>query len=490
MVNLRDLLYNLLYFYDLGYILRVELSENSFNSTVADMELIVLGLKDLLGYCDEQILERAGFKAAQSQICALHDMRKIYVGADRSNLQSIRDAIAKASSNLLSYSYKRVKIEASSYDELKAIVTGMLLGSYSFDRYKSDKSSKEIVLQVCIGSDLESKRAKSLIDEVVTICSATNYTRDLVNTPPDDMTPVDLAACAVELARESLLECSVYDEKFLEDEKMNAMLAVARASVHKPRLIHLSYRPKNAKKVITLVGKGLTYDSGGLSLKPSSSMVTMKMDKAGGCAVLGILKAVEALGLPVEVHGFVGAVENMIGANAYKPDDVLVAKNGKTIEVRNTDAEGRLVLADVLCYAQQSVKADYLFDFATLTGACMVALGQYTTGILGHSGNLKHHIRRASSDAGELAASLPFNNYLKDLLKSEIADMSNVGSKPYGGAITAALFLDNFIDDEMKQKWMHFDIAGSAYSESSWGVNPHGATGAGVRSCVEFIKGL
>jgi len=219
-------------------------------------------------------------------------------------------------------------------------------------------------------------------------------------------------------------------------------------------------------------------------------MVTMKMDKAGACAVLGIIKAASEMKLDVEINAFIGAVENMIGGDAYKPDDVLVSRSGKTIEVRNTDAEGRLVLADVLDYAQDKVKADYLFDFATLTGACMVALGQYTTGVMGHSSRLKHSLSKSATNAGELTSSLPFNKHLKKQIKSEIADICNISNKPYGGAITAGLFLDAFIKEENKEKWLHFDIAGSAYTESPWDVNVYGGTGAGVRFMSEFLKSL
>ena len=293
------------------------------------------------------------------------------------------------------------------------------------------------------------------------------------------------------MAKTNKLTCNILEKDELQKENCNAMLAVGRASRYAPRLIHLAYKPKNAKKKVTLVGKGLTYDAGGLSLKPATSMVTMKMDKAGACATLGIIKAISELKLDVEVNVFIGAVENMIGGNAYKPDDVLKSRSGKTIEVRNTDAEGRLVLADVLDYAQDKVKnPDFIFDFATLTGACMVALGQYTTGVMGHSTKLKHQISKAASDAGELTGNLPFNKHLKKLLKSEIADICNIASKPYGGAITAGLFLDTFIKDENKEKWLHFDIAGSAYTESSWDVNNYGGTGSGVRMMCEFIKSL
>jgi leucyl aminopeptidase len=215
----------------------------------------------------------------------------------------------------------------------------------------------------------------------------------------------------------------------------------------------------------------------------------MKSDKSGASAALHIIKAAALLKLPYEVHSVIGAAENMIGGNAYKPDDVLKARNGKTIEVRNTDAEGRLVLADCLDFAQD-LKPDYLFDLATLTGACVVALGEYTSGVMGHSTHLKHTFVSSALKSGELVSTLPFNRYLKKLLKSSIADMSNISTSRYGGAITAGLFLDNFIRDEYKDKWLHLDIAGPAFIEKDWGYNQCGASGAGVRMCLNFmIKG-
>jgi leucyl aminopeptidase len=242
--------------------------------------------------------------------------------------------------------------------------------------------------------------------------------------------------------------------------------------------------------VVTLVGKGLTYDSGGLSLKPSDFMVTMKSDKSGGSAVIGIMKSISEMNLPIEVHGFVGAVENMIGGDAYKPDDILVAKNGTTIEIRNTDAEGRLVLADTLCYAQQEVKADYIFDMATLTGASVVGVGHYTSSIMGNSDEVKDKLLKYATIAGEFATKLDFNRYLKKSIKSEIADICNISNTRYGGAITAGQFLESFIDKDHKDKWVHIDIAGPAFVEHAWGENPHGASGAGVRMVTRFIEGL
>ncbi len=228
-----------------------------------------------------------------------------------------------------------------------------------------------------------------------------------------------MAQEAKEIAKLENVTCKIYDEKFLTKEGMNAFLAVNRASIHPPRLIHLTYKPKNAKKRIIFVGKGLTYDSGGLSLKPSSSMETMKSDKSGAAAVLGIVDAAARLNLPFEVHGIIGATENMIGGNAYKPDDVLYSRSGTTIEVKNTDAEGRLVLCDCLDYAQD-FKPDYLIDLATLTGACVVALGEYTSGILGINEKLQQEFYEVSKRSGELTTPLYSNRYLDKVYKTKI----------------------------------------------------------------------
>ena len=435
----------------------------------------------------KKLLANAGFEAKEESSCFLYEKEKLFIGVADKSPESLRTAAAVAARALKKANFKTIMLNVNE-KSIKAITEGLILGAYEFDKYKSEKSDKKITVELVSKKD---STLKPLFKEAKTVAEATCFTRDIVNTTPDDINPETFAKLAKKLAKENKLECTILEEKELKKENCNAMLAVGRASVHSPRLIHLAYKPKNAKKRVVLVGKGLSYDSGGLSLKPATSMVTMKMDKAGASAVLGMIKAVSEMGLDVEVHVFIGAVENMIGGNAYKPDDVLKSRSGKTIEVRNTDAEGRLVLADVLDYAQDTVKEpDYLFDFATLTGACMVALGQYTTGVMGHSTMLKHKVSKAATNAGELTGSLPFNKHLKKLLKSEIADICNIASKPYGGAITAALFLDAFIKEENKQKWLHFDIAGSAYTESPWDVNNYGATGAGVRMGVEFIKGV
>jgi len=434
-----------------------------------------------------KFLNKIGFNAKQDSICFSHKNKTLFCGVDDKSADNVRSASVSAIKALKSTNYKSASFDANAANT-RAIIEGLVLGGYEFNKYKSKAKKSKLKNIHLLNDDIASLQRE--FEEAIIIAEATCFTRDIVNTTPDDMTPPELAKVAKKLAKENNLGCNILGTKELKKEKCGGILAVGRASRHDSKLIHLSYKPKNVKKIISLVGKGLTYDSGGLSLKPATSMVTMKMDKAGACAVLGIIKAVSELKLDIEVHAFVGAVENMIGGDAYKPDDVLVSRKGDTIEVRNTDAEGRLVLADVLDYAQEKVQADYIFDFATLTGACMVALGQYTTGVMGHSNRLKHDFSKASSKAGELTASLPFNKHLKKQLKSDIADICNISNKPYGGAITAGLFLDNFITEENKNKWLHFDIAGSAYTESPWDVNVHGGTGSGVRFMTQFLKSI
>lgn len=480
-----------------------------------NFELTVLPLSDISGELevvividgdlkhpfvqDKKLLKKAGFSSAQDETCLLVGKNRIYVGAASLKGADIRRAAANVMKAILGTKYKSLKVatytnKGCTYS-LRAMVEGFILGAYRFESYKSKKSESKIKdvsisLEEYSGLEIDIEKASLLVHKGQITADATNFTRDIVNTTPDDCYPDVMASIAEGMAEDTGLKCKILKPKQLRKEKMETLLAVARASRHKPRVIHLTHKPENPKKVITLVGKGLTYDSGGLSLKPSDFMVTMKSDKSGGSAVLGIMKAIAELDLPIEVHGFVGAVENMIGGDAYKPDDVLIAKNGKSIEIRNTDAEGRLVLADVLCYAQQEVKADYLFDFATLTGASVVAVGHYTSSIMGNNKEVQDLVVKEAHNAGELATALDFNSYLKKTIKSEIADICNISNTRYGGAITAGHFLSEFIDKKHADKWAHIDIAGPAFVEHAWGENPHGASGAGVRMMVKLIENL
>ncbi|MGB7401016.1 MAG: leucyl aminopeptidase [Arcobacter sp.] len=456
-----------------------------------DIEIVVLKTLKECKKEDKELLKQSGFNANEGEV--LFHGKKLYVGTKKLKGEDIKIAFSNAIKAILKTKYTNIKISLVNKDKglnLKDIVEGLVLGSYSFNKYKSKKEEKELNVFI---DNKDSKHKKTdlqnELNETVAICESVNLVRNIVNTAPEDFTPITMAEKAKEISFANGLECKIQGEEYLEKHGMNAMLAVGRASRHESQLIHLTYKPKNPKGKIVLVGKGLTYDCGGLSLKSSEGMVSMKCDKSGASAVLGVMNSLNAISCEYEVHGILGAVENMIGGDAYKPDDVLVARNGKTIEVRNTDAEGRLVLADCLCYAQDEIKdIDYIFDLATLTGACIIALGEYTTGVMGHNKKLKTKINKASDKSGELVGFLPFNRYLPPMIKSNVADIVNsVGSKA-GGAITAALFLDNFIKDENKNKWLHFDIAGAAYREKVWGYNPYGASGAGVRLLLEFIQ--
>ncbi|MBN2768290.1 MAG: leucyl aminopeptidase [Campylobacterales bacterium] len=450
---------------------------------------------------EKALLKKMGFKGEQDEIFFDPHNDRLYVGVTSFEHSDFRSAAAVAARDARTKEhYNSLRIatytqKKSDMGSMQGIIEGLLLGNYSFTTYKS-KSKKDTLKKIYISQKdyskniVAKKELERVINEAMILAEAVNKTRDIINTPPDDCYPKILADIAKDTAKKCNLECTILEQKEIKKENMGALLAVARASRHEPRVIHLAHTPKNVKKKVILVGKGLTYDSGGLSLKPSDFMTTMKSDKSGGSAIIGIMQAISKLNLPIEVHGFVGAVENMIGGDAYKPDDVLISKSGKTIEVKNTDAEGRLVLADVLTYAQQEVKADYIFDLATLTGACVVALGEYTSGIMGFGERPKKLLKKASLKSGEMSAELPFNRHLAKLLKSEIADICNISSSRYGGAITAGLFLSNFIEEKNKNKWCHIDIAGPAFVQHAWGENPYGASGAGVRLIVSLLKDL
>ncbi|TLD84077.1 leucyl aminopeptidase [Helicobacter sp. MIT 11-5569] len=403
---------------------------------------------------------------------------------------AVRDAVANAIPSIKKLKISSASLSVDSLQIAKEVCEGFLLGNYTFETFKSKKvksSLKEIHLHA---PKLDTTALKAVIEKAEHLSTSINHTRELINTPPAIATPKYIAEVAKKRAKKVGISCEIYDKKFLKQEQMHAFLAVAKASANAPYLVHLTYLPKvgKGKKLpkFVLVGKGLTYDSGGLSLKPGDYMTTMKADKSGACAVLGILEAVAKLNLQAEIHGILGLAENMIGGDAYKPDDILIARNQKSIEVRNTDAEGRLVLADCLSYASD-LKPDFLLDLATLTGACVVALGDYSTGVMGYNTKLAEEFNRAAFNAGELSVTLPFNPYLRKLFNSEVADLCNIPSSRYGSAISAGMFLGEFVEESLQQKWLHLDIAGPAYVEKAWGVNPFGATGAGVRAVVEFI---
>jgi leucyl aminopeptidase len=312
------------------------------------------------------------------------------------------------------------------------------------------------------------------------------YARDLANEPGNVVNPEVLESYARTLAGDKGLSISVFHADELKKRGMNALLAVGSGSATPPRLIHLSYEPKDAAASVAIVGKGLTFDSGGLSLKPADSMLTMKGDKTGACVALGAIKAVSELSLPVKLHVVIGAAENMPGGSAYRPDDVIRAYNGKTIEVNNTDAEGRLTLADALAYACQQ-KPDSLIDIATLTGACAVALGETTAGLFSNDDKFAEDMLRASASSGEPFWRLPMTDgNLRKKLKSPIADLVNSAGR-YGGAITAAMFLENFVEKGIP--WCHLDIAATDFVKEPYSYYIKGASAFGIRTIMAYVVG-
>ncbi|MFI5323016.1 MAG: leucyl aminopeptidase [Thermodesulfobacteriota bacterium] len=367
---------------------------------------------------------------------------------------------------------------------ISALAEGVILGSYEFNKYKTNNGPEhEIENVVILSEELKEKKFQEEIETAKAVSESTCFARDLVNEPPMYMTPSRLADIASSIADEGDLKCEVFDLEEIKSRGMGGIVAVSSGSAELPRFIRLTYEPdKNPKTTLAVIGKGITFDSGGLCIKPADSMRTMKMDMAGAAAVLGIMKTISRLRPSIRVHGLISSCENMTGPSAYRPDDVIRAYNGKTIEVINTDAEGRIVLSDALSYAVH-LKVDEIVDLATLTGACMVALGTHTAGVMSNNQKLVERLEKAAETAGEKIWQLPMDDELRSEIKSDVADIKNVGSR-WGGAITAAMFLEHFVGET---PWAHLDIAGPAYNEKDSDWNPKGGTGFGVRTMVSYI---
>jgi leucyl aminopeptidase len=364
----------------------------------------------------------------------------------------------------------------------QAVAEGAVMGAYRYVRYKSDPKACAIESVVVVGAGGAPVRAA--IARGARIGEAVNLARDLANTPAGDLPPARLAEVAVELAEGSGLAVEVWDEARIEAEGLGGLAGVARGSVQPPRLIRLTYEPPGgrARGSVALVGKGVTFDSGGLSLKPAEAMETMKTDMSGAAAVVAAMSVLAAVGARARVVGIVPVTENMPGGRAYKPGDVLRFRNGKTAEVINTDAEGRLILADALSLAVEE-GVDAIVDVATLTGACMVALGPKIAGLFATSDDWADQVAEAAARGGERVWRLPLPDDYRKMIDSDVADMKNTGGR-HGGAITAALFLREFVGDV---PWVHLDIAGPARLDGDDGYTPKGATGAGVRTLVEVV---
>jgi len=366
----------------------------------------------------------------------------------------------------------------------RAFAEGVVLGGYSFTDYKSKQPETKPLSNVVIIS--KRKPNMEALKEGMIGAEATVLARNLVNMPPCDCTPSHLVKEAQRIAKQHKVTIDVFDKKDLKKMGANSLLAVSYGSDQPPYLIRMVLKPKKkSSKVIALVGKGVTFDSGGLSLKPASGMEDMKIDMAGAAAVLGAMQALAQLNPRVEVRAYVPTTENMTGGSATRPGDVARAMNGKTIEILNTDAEGRLILADAICLAEKD-GCDTIVDLATLTGACMVALGNDYAGLFSDDDGLVAALESAATTAGERLWRLPLAKEYKKLIESTVADIKNTGGR-YGGAITAALFLQEFVSNK-KTRWAHLDIAGPSATESEQGYIKRGGVGFGVRTLVELVR--
>jgi leucyl aminopeptidase len=363
----------------------------------------------------------------------------------------------------------------------QALTEGAGLAAYRFTRYKADPKACQIEFLVFVGPPDSDARAG--IERGARLTEAVALARDLVNEPAGSLTPQRLADVAAEIAEREGLALTVLDEAAIGTEKLGGLLGVAAGSAQPPRLIELVYEAADAAATVALVGKGITFDSGGLSIKTAEGMETMKTDMSGAAAILAAMSTLPVMQPPVKVVGIIPATENMPGGTATKPGDVLRIRNGKTVEVLNTDAEGRLVLADGLSLAVEA-GVDAILDLATLTGACIVALGRKVAGLMGNHQGWIDQVRAAAERAGEAVWPLPLPEDYRKSLDSDVADLKNISGGRYGGALTAGLFLKEFVGDV---PWAHLDIAGPARSEEEDAYLTKGGTGFGVRTVVETL---
>lgn len=402
--------------------------------------------------------------------------------------ERVRQAVARAVLAAREAGARRAVLANSPGDFLdparaaRAAVEGALLALYRFDRHQSKKAEKQVEeIVLADEEDLSEAGRRGRV-----LAEATALARDLANEPGNHMPPRALAEEALRVAGEAGLEAEVWDESRLEAEGMGALLGVARGSEEPPRLISLRYRcGRSEAPLLALVGKGLTFDSGGICIKPAEGMEDMKMDKSGGATVIAALRAIAALRPDLDVVGVVPAAENMPGGRAQRPGDVVRACNGKTIEVINTDAEGRLILADAVAHAAR-LGARWIVDVATLTGAVVIALGHQAAAALGNDERLRDEVIAAGSEAGERFWPLPTYEEYREQYKSQVADVKNVGGRP-AGTITGGMFIGEFVGDT---PWVHLDIAGVAWVDRDQGYKPKGATGFGTRTLVHLAERL
>jgi leucyl aminopeptidase len=378
----------------------------------------------------------------------------------------------------------------SNLDEglIEAISEGIALSLYSFNRYKTNDAGDESKVKlVTILIDADKNKIQPIIDRTVLLVDAVNLARDLSNLPPNDCSPSQLASIAVSVGTEYGLKTRILERYEMESLGLNGIVSVGKGSQNPPKLIILEYHGStDDRRPYLLVGKGVTFDTGGISLKNHDKMDEMKFDKSGGCNVVAIMKAVASLKFPINVVGIIPSVENMPSSTSYRPGDIIKMYNGKTVEVLNTDAEGRLILADAIAFGIASYNPKAVIDLATLTGACIIALGTNVAAVIGTNKKFIDELHQVSDRTGEKIWELPLYEEFNEQIKSSIADIKNIGGRP-GGAITAAAFLSNFTSGI---PWIHIDIAGTAWTQEGTferSYNPKGATGFGIRTLVKLL---
>ncbi len=443
------------------------------------------------------------FRGAERQLFLLHSagklapQRVLLVGLglrSKFTIETLRRAMGITAKKLRDLGIERaaVQVPGDVDDSVGAIVEAAILATYQFRQFKPDDDGATTELKtltLCLPAHADVKAARKIVADAQIVAEATNYAREIGNLPGNVVTPRVMADYARKLADDSGLVCTVLAKKELEAGNFGGLLAVGGGSANEPHLIVLEYYggSKDAAPM-ALVGKAITFDSGGISIKPSDKMDEMKFDKCGGVAVLAILKAVAQLKLPLNIIGVISSAENMPSSTSYRPGDIVTSyrgadKRGVTIEVLNTDAEGRVVLGDALVYARER-GANTIIDFATLTGACVVALGSIAAGLLGNDDALQEKIRASADRTGDRVWPLPLWQEYKDKIKSDVADIKNTGGR-YGGAITAAAFLAKYVGDT---PWAHLDIAGTAWTTEELPYLTKGATGFGVRLVVDLLR--
>lgn len=483
-----------------GEALAMGLFESDFGENHT-LQNSLANLDDRLGGVLQDLVRDTDFKAKVNSAIILRVGRNtpiqqvILVGLGNQaqfNLETVRIAAAQAAKQAqkrrctqLALSFPWDALDGA--DLLQGIVEGVELGTYKDNRFRSEEEKTSSLTNVIILQDGQPNAPSLSIERAQQICSGVILARELVAAPANIVTPITLAETAQSLAADYGMNLEILEQADCEARNMGSFLAVARASDLPPKFIHLTYRPQGTPhRKVAIVGKGLTFDSGGLNIKGSGSgMEMMKTDMGGAAAMLGAAKAIGQLKPNVEVHFISAVTENMISGRAMRPGDILTASNGKTIEVNNTDAEGRLTLADALVFTEE-LGVDAIVDLATLTGASVVALGETIAGLWSTDNDLAQSLIQASERSGDPLWRMPLEESYFELLKSPVADMKNTGSRA-GGAITAALFLKQFVQNT---PWAHLDVAGPVWTDKERGYHPVGATGYGVRLLVQWVMAL